>query len=56
MRVSPSHLLLPGVAHAAEDLEPEMANAIAETFITQYYQTFDTNRAALAALYVSAVV
>lgn len=29
------------------------AQAIAETFVTQYYQTFDTNRSALASLYVS---
>ena len=27
--------------------------SIAQTFITQYYQMFDTNRAALGSLYVS---
>ena len=31
-------------------VDPE---AIAKTFVAQYYQTFDTNRAALGGLYVS---
>lgn len=32
------------------------ATAIANQFITSFYQAFDTNRASLAALYVSGVV
>ena len=34
----------------AAEMDPE---SIAAQFVTQYYQLFDTNRAGLAALYVS---
>ena len=47
-----------GEALSAKELQPEPSAdpqviAVAEQFLRQYYQIFDTNRAALASLYVS---
>ena len=47
-------------ALSSKELQPEPAVepqvlAVAQQFLTQYYQIFDTNRSGLAALYVSEV-
>ena len=48
----------PNEALSTKELQPEQAAdpqvlGIAQQFLLQYYQIFDTNRAGLAALYVS---